>query len=330
MFFLPLPLKKTLETLGNVKTVNQESNSLSQKSDQDPHVPELYIMVNGTPSEKKVIWRSIVDVSAVRTAIRKLREINWLYKEVADTSINEVAQQVIETADSATSTMLVKASEEDVSSFQSYTIGSLNVKQSTVCDIEQYKLLSVKEDALDNRQKFLDVMCFTHPFPSGRFGEFHPRELKISSSEYAKSRLLNKDSRFRKDPQYVFFLLWQKELWELSAGVYNLMKRTEHQRMSVQLFLDKVSHADESVEANVSTIFQSIRGTKQYWFLRYSELRCMLREWGTPTLFLTFSCAEYESPEIGSYLKKLIRYLTAIQLGNCAVKIPFQCLGSFL
>ena len=334
MFFLPLPLKKTLETLGNVKSVNQESNSLSQKSDQDPHVPlpdpELYIMVNGIPSEKKVIWRSIVDVSAVKTAIRKLREINWLYKEVADTSINEVAQQVIETADSATSTMLVKASKEDVSSFQSYTIRSLNVKQSTVSDIEQYKLFSVKEDALDNRQKFLDVMCFPHLFPSGRFGEFHPRELKISSSEYAKSRLLNKDSRFRKDPQYVFFLLWQKELRELSAGVYNLMKRTVHQRMSVQLFLDKVSHADESVEANVSTIFQSIRGTKQYWFLRSSELRCMLREWGTPTLFLTFSCAEYESPEIGSYLKKLIRYLTAIQLGNCAVKIPYQCLGSFL
>ena len=306
MFFLPLPLKKTLETLGNVKTVNQESNSLSQKSDQDPHVPlpdpELYIMVNGIPSEK-VIWHSNVDVSAVKTAIRKLGEINWLYKEVADTSINEVAQEVIETADSATSTMLVKAIKEDVSSFQSYTIHSLNVKQSTVSDIEQYKLLSVKEDALDNRQKFLDVMCFPHLFPSGRIGEFHPRELKISSSEYAKSRLLNKDSRFRKDSQYVCFLLWQKELRELSAGVYNLMKRTEHQRMSVQLFLDKVSHADELVEANVSTIFQSIRGTKQYWFLRSNELRCMLREWGTPTLFLTFSCAEYESPEIGSYLK---------------------------
>ena len=244
-------------------------------------------------------------MSAVKAAIQKLREINWLYKDVDDTSINDVAKQVIETADSATSTMLVKASKEDVSSFQSYTICTLNEKQSTVSDIEQYKLLSVKEDAFDNRQRFLDVMCFPHLFPSGRFGEFHPREVKISSSEYAKSRLLNKDSRFRNDPQYVFFLLWQKELQQLSAGVYNLMKRTEQQRMSVQLFLDKVSHADESVEANVSTIFQSIRGTKQYWFLRSSELRCMLREWGTPTLFLTFSCAEYESPEIGNYLKKV-------------------------
>ena len=107
----------------------------------------------------------------------------------------------------------------------------------------------MKENALDNCQKFLDVMCFPHLFPSGRFGEFHTRSVNISSSEYAKSRLLNKDSRFRKDPQYVFFLLWQKELRQLSAGVYNLMKRTEQQRMSVQLFLDKVAQSDESVEA---------------------------------------------------------------------------------
>ena len=73
----------------------------------------------------------------------------------------------------------------------------------------------------------------------------------------------------------------------------------------MQLFLDNASHSSESVEANLSTIFQFIRGTKQYWFLRSSELRCMQREWGTPTLFLTFSCAESESTEIESYLRKV-------------------------
>ena len=79
-------------------------------------------MVNVIPSEKKIIWCSIVDVSAVKAAIQKVREINWLYKDVTDTSINEVMQQVIETADSASSTMLVKPSKEDVFGFWSYTI----------------------------------------------------------------------------------------------------------------------------------------------------------------------------------------------------------------
>ena len=73
---------------------------------------------------------------------------------------------------------------------------------------------SVREQALDNRQMHLDVMCFPGLFPTGYFGEFHPREKKISRSEFIKSRLYNKESRFRKEPQYVFYLLWLKELRE--------------------------------------------------------------------------------------------------------------------
>ena len=54
-------------------------------------------------------------------------------------------------------------------------------------------MLSVKEDALDNRQQYLDVMCFPVLFLTGRFGEHHPREVKLSHSEYIKSRLLSRD-----------------------------------------------------------------------------------------------------------------------------------------
>ena len=72
--------------------------------------------------------------------------------------------------------------------------------------------------------------------------------------------------------------------------------------MTVHTLLNRVNHSDEELEANLSTIFQNIRGAKQYWFLKQSELKCMVREYGAPTLFLTFSCAEYESAE---YLKKV-------------------------
>ena len=53
------------------------------------------------------------------------------------------------------------------------------------------------------------------------------------------------------------------------------------------LFLDKVSSSDSDVEANLSTMFQQIRGTKQFWFQKSSDLKCMLQEWRSPTLFLT-------------------------------------------
>ena len=93
---------------------------------------------------------------------------------------------------------------------------------------------------------------------------------------------------------------------QLSAGIYNLLKSGRYGRgMTVDRFLGGVGNSSEDVEANLSTIFMSVRGTKQYWFLRNSKLKCMVREYGTPTLFVTLSCAEYESQEIVGYLRKV-------------------------
>ena len=237
MFFLPLPLNKTLDTLDQVKNHSNEESSLPD--------PELYIIVNGKPTTSKVVWRSLVNVDHVKTAVQKLREINWLYSEVKDDSVDEVSKKVIEIANSASSTMLDKADEHDISGFQAFTIRNLDNKLSTESDIEQYKLLSVREDPIDNRQQYLDVMCFPTLYPTGKFGKYHSREVKLTHSEFDKSRLLNKDSRFRKDPQYVFYLLWQKEMRELSAGVYNLLKQSRvNQHMTVGTLLSNVQAND--------------------------------------------------------------------------------------
>ena len=63
MFFLPLPLNKTLDTLDQVKHCG----------DTALPDPELYIIVNGRPTKGKVLWRSLVDVNRVKAAIQKLK-----------------------------------------------------------------------------------------------------------------------------------------------------------------------------------------------------------------------------------------------------------------
>ena len=224
MFFLPLPMNKTLETLKD-SSINIAGKCWLPN-------PELFIIVNGKPTKGKVVWRNLVNVNHVKVAINKLKEINWLYKDITDDSVDEAAKQVIEVVNSTSSAMLEKATKDDIASFQAFTIRNLDSKLSTESDTDQYKVINIQEDPLDNRQKYLDVMCFPGLFPNGNFGEFHPHEKKISHSEYIKSRLLNKDSRFRKNAQYVFYLLWQKEMRELSAGVYNLLKSTRSQPVS--------------------------------------------------------------------------------------------------
>ena len=92
---------------------------------------------------------------------------------------------------------------------------------------------------------------------------------------------------------------------ELAAGVYNLIKGTQQHALPVGEFMDRLSASDEDVEANLSTVFTNMRVTKQYWFLKRSEINCMMREYGPRTLFITLSCAEYESVEISNYLRKV-------------------------
>ena len=128
--------------------------------------------------------------------------------------------------DSACNPILERASDDDVHSLQAFTIRKMDQYIPTGKDIDHYKLLSVHEQPLDNRQKFLDVLCFPTLFPTGRYGEFHPRSVKLTFSEYLKSRLTNSDSRFSKNPEFVFFYLFQKEMRELSAGIYNVLNST--------------------------------------------------------------------------------------------------------
>ena len=87
--------------------------------------------------------------------------------------------------------------------------------------------------------------------------------------------------------------------------MYNILKSSKTKSMSVSLLLEKIAKADGQLEANLCTMLQSVRGTKQYWFLWQSELKCMIRNVRAPTLFLTFSCAEYESTDIMDYLQMI-------------------------
>ncbi len=72
-------------------------------------------------------------------------------------------------------------------------------------------MLSVKEDAVDNGQQHLDVMCFSVLFPTGKFGKFHPRDVKLSHSEYISQVAAAKQGfMFRKDAQFVFYFTVSK------------------------------------------------------------------------------------------------------------------------
>ena len=322
-FFLPLPLQ---DTINKLDTAGLPDDLSSERILPDP---ELYIIIDGRPTKDKIVWQSLVDVDAIKEGVKELKDTNWLYQSVDEDSVDDAAKKAFEVVGGTTSCLIEKATEADIAELQSYTIRRMDEKMPLGSDIDHYKMLKVHEPALDNRLRYLDIMCFPTLFPTGRFGEFHPREVSLSFSQYVKSRLLNQDSRFRKNPEYVFYYLWQKELRELASGICNAMKRAGRHGMSVKDFLTKVDSSDNETEANLSTILQSVRGSKQFWFLRKSDLNCMVREHGPPTLFLTLSCAEYDAPDIAAYLHKVNDVPDNYPIGKLCAEDPISVSRKF-
>ena len=113
------------------------------------------------------------------------------------------------------------------------------------------------------------------------------------------------------------------------TGIYNLLKMNKSKAMSVEQLLSKVQSSDEQLESNLCTMFQTVCGTKQFWYTRKSELKCMLREYGLPTLFVTFSCAEYESADIARYLKKVNKVSENYPIGKLCTEDPISVSRKF-
>ena len=66
VFFLPLPLEQMMVTLNEMKR-GGETVTLTN--------PELYIIINGIPTKKQVVWRTLVNVTEVKQAVQKLSPI---------------------------------------------------------------------------------------------------------------------------------------------------------------------------------------------------------------------------------------------------------------
>ena len=80
-------------------------------------------------------------------AITKLKQINWLYSSVDDSSLDEVTRQAIEESNDTTSTLIEEATPEDIASFYLYTIRGLDNKLSTKSDVS-YKMNHIRKNLI--------------------------------------------------------------------------------------------------------------------------------------------------------------------------------------
>ena len=144
---------------------------------------------------------------------------------------------------------------------------------------------------------FTEEMAFPALFPFGCGGYLSSNILSgsdIGFANYCRNRIMSVDPKFRNDQNYIFFLLLVKELIEIkrSKSTY-LRKAAKHPNLTKKTIKD-IKKEDLNRNNNVFNVYKNLRGSSPYYQKAKNDLFATIRQHGAPTLFQTFSCAEFE------------------------------------
>ena len=144
---------------------------------------------------------------------------------------------------------------------------------------------------------FLEEKCFPELFPYGVGGYMSQTiengEENIGFAQYVKHRILSADSKFRRNNAYVFFLLLVKELIQLKRCKQTYLRQATKIPTLTKESLMNVKKEDLSRYNRSFQVFKTMRGTSMYYEDAKKNVMALLRQKGSPSLFVTLSCAEY-------------------------------------
>ena len=143
---------------------------------------------------------------------------------------------------------------------------------------------------------YLEEKLFPQLFPFGIGGYLSSCMLKNNNmgfANYCKSRLLSANNKFRKDPFYIFFLLLVKEMIEMRRSEQTFFRKANKVQDLTASKVGQISKEFLLRNNNIFRSFKSLRGTSMYFEDVKKRLMATIRQNGSPTLFCTFSCAEF-------------------------------------
>lgn len=139
-----------------------------------------------------------------------------------------------------------------------------------------------------------EAKCFPVLFPRGT-GTFHDaRDVKLTLSKYLNQRILNADTRFACNLEYIFYGQYASEVEQvMSNASIALRKAITSSMLSDSDFVKKLLNNDIGYK-----FLKPIRGTPAFWQGVQKDLFAMLRQLGIPTWFCSFSSADLRWTEL--------------------------------
>jgi len=125
--------------------------------------------------------------------------------------------------------------------YENFSIQPLNASVPADAAID-YQLSKVTGQSMDIFQSDLDVKAFPELFPTGENGiRDTTRELKIATSDFIKSRLLNKDPKFRLNINYLFHCFQVQEVSNMCHSVGHMLRSVTGNTLCAKAFSRKAA-----------------------------------------------------------------------------------------
>jgi hypothetical protein len=144
---------------------------------------------------------------------------------------------------------------------------------------------------------FLEEKAFPELFPFGVGGYLSAAvdetQEKMGFAQYIKHRVLSADSKYRRNSAYIFFLLLVKELVQLKRCKQTYLRQATKAPNLTKESMINVNAENLSRYNRSYQVFKTMRGTNMYYEDAKKNVMAVLRQKGSPSLFVTLSCAEY-------------------------------------
>ena len=293
------------------------------------------------PSKKDLIWKNLANMDKVMKALEWLKQNNHVYSDVkisqeaADKITRnshkflELVEEKTEKANDETDeTATTKATENNIVEVEDEEVPKLKRMLTETFDpqiTDQYSLKETEDCRVANGEHLktfiqekvegqplyhrttdnLDVMVHPTIYPTGLGGLNMKRIHKLRPVDFYRYRLESSDPRYRRDLRYLHTGYLRKRENQMSSALYAQTKTGSHiTHMNKGQLLAKMQNGDKNIENDLTTAFASLKGTKEYWSRKGSDLRAMCETFGPITFFVTLSCAEYKWNDLHDYIRE--------------------------
>ena len=304
------------------------------------NIDSLCVLVAGQPTKAQRVWTSVVDLTKVHAALTWLRSNNRLYSDIPAYTVQDL-KEIIDKKLQASGihepnpdAPLLKKLDDASKSFlyDNFSVQPLSsdYPQDVVAD---YQMNKINSDSVSIYGNDLDLKAFPELYPTAENGMRDARSTALAPSDFIKSRLLHKNSKFRTNMNYLFHLFQQHEVNAMCHSVGHMLRTVTGGSLSAKDFHDRLKNRDGEMNSKMFGLMANVRGSREYFSKLAMDVKWMIRRLGPPTLFITCSIAEWFSEPFIHYLREVnsdvadVDKITAAEL--CAmdpvnVSIHFQ------